>query len=166
MVGGLVSTVAMLAGMTGISAVPGAAAEFGAQDRPCTAGDLQVHIGSDLPVGKERRAFVVRYEATSASTSCRLYGAPDDAVFYAPAGQTAPGISASAEPGMNPEPVVVDQGNPGESLIFEPQQGQRNPVGAVSFALPSTASDRYVKVPWPHAPVRGADVTVGQIASA
>ncbi|MCS7481219.1 DUF4232 domain-containing protein [Umezawaea endophytica] len=150
------ASTAVLAGVA--SAGPGAVPA-------CGANDVDVAISRSPEHAAGHSAFLVRYTAAADTTNCALAGVPSNVVFYGPDGDTAPGISATPQPGSVATPVTITPGHAGISYLVERTGEQPNPVSAVTFSLPSTAGDTSVRAPWPSVPVSGADVQLSAVVA-
>ncbi|HWO68159.1 MAG TPA: DUF4232 domain-containing protein [Umezawaea sp.] len=148
------ASTAVFAGVAG--AMPG--------DVPaCGAADVDVAISRSPEHAAGHSAFVIRYTAAEQATNCTLAGVPTNVVFFGPDGDTAPGISATPQPGASATPVTVAPGHAAISYVVERTGEQPNPVSAVAFSLPSTAEDTSVEGPWPSVPVSGAEVQLSPV---
>lgn len=131
----------------------------------CTAGDLSIDITKDPHGGAGQQAFAVHYTAADADTHCLMQGLPTELRFYQPNGETAPGISATAEHTVA-EAVTIDADHSGVSYFVQPATGQHNELGSVSFRTPTGVQRNRVEVAWPDEPVHGAELKVTPVSQA
>ncbi|HEX6342986.1 DUF4232 domain-containing protein [Umezawaea sp.] len=149
-----VASTAVLAGVA--SAVPGDAPERG-------AADVDVAVSRSPEHAAGHSASVIRCTAAGQTTRCTLAGVPADVVFFGSDGDTAPGVSATPQPGATAVPVTTTPGGSAVSYLVERTGEQANPVSAVAFSLPSSAEDVSEKSPWPSVPVSGAEVRLSPV---
>ena len=159
-----ISTGAVLA-VASTAVLAGVATAMPSDLRACGAGDVDVAVSPSPEHAAGHSAFVVRYTAATDTTNCVLAGVPTNVVFFGPDGDTAPGISATPQPGATATPITLSPGHAGISYLVERTGEQANLVSAIAFSLPSSAGDVRVDSPWPSVPVSGADVQLSPVVT-
>ncbi|MEV6648222.1 DUF4232 domain-containing protein [Amycolatopsis sp. NPDC051371] len=142
----------------------GGAANAMPSDTPCGASDVHVTVARDPSNAAGHEAYVLTYTAASATTNCKLEGAPTALAFLA-GGQRLP-VTATPD-GSEAVPVNLRAGHPAVSRIVQRSAAAPSATpNFVTFDLPTGPYGQPVSVEWPAGAVlKGDTVQVTPVSS-